>query len=233
MKKLLRFKSIFLAAFILPLFVFAQFPGTDVIGDYYIVQFGSEYDEEYGEYFTSSEFVEISIIDADSGFFNILYSSEDYADSGYFSYTIDDSNNYMIMDSGDVVLRGLFAQDGNSFNGISIDTNNFRIAYGIRKSTGKTNADFIGEFFAGEMSIRQRYCKGGCGNEGGASFIRMVADGAGNMTIYIENSNGGLDTVQVIYTVDPDGLFEIYDPEAEETIFVGVLSPDGDYVVDV
>ena len=104
----------------------------------------------------------------------------------------------------------------------------FAIGIAFKKSTGKTNADFNGEFYGAEMYVEKIPCKGPCPTGTSGSFLELSADGAGNLNIYIEHNDGALDTLFATYAVSADGYYEITDKASQSVVFKGALSPDGD-----
>lgn len=131
---------------------------------------------------------------------------------------------YAVVADGGLTLDGMAGQvsaDGSVF--LVADTSNpngtIQIMIGVKKSSGKTNADLAGTYHFAET-----------GEENGspwASRLTLVAhgNGTGNYSV-LADSDGGSGTGDSTYTVNHDGTFTLDG-------MTGILSGDGNFLVVV
>lgn len=131
---------------------------------------------------------------------------------------------YAVVADGGLTLDGMAGQvsaDGSVF--LVADTNNpngdIQIMIGVKKSSGKTNANLAGTYHFVET-----------GEENGtpwASRLTLVANGNGTGTYSVlADSDGGSGTGGSTYTVNSDGTFTL-------DSMSGILSMDGNFLVVV
>jgi hypothetical protein len=158
------------------------------------------------------------IADGDtSGTYKELFREQGEPDSGSFSYFLNEDRTFIIPEE-EGQNHGIVDDQADVFSLVRSDSGFALYGVGIRKSSGKTVADLSGEYWVSEFL-----------NEGNFQAVGINSvnfDGAGKATLYrLENTVGEIDTIQLIYLVDDDGMILL------DSFLIGMLSPDGQFFV--
>ncbi|MFC1574203.1 FlgD immunoglobulin-like domain containing protein [Candidatus Latescibacterota bacterium] len=192
-------------------------------GDYIVTRYLAAGDDSRADY------ISMNYDGNGTGTFEILYSSADTidsGDSGQFTYTVnDDGTCFITFDHDDYILNfaGIVSADREIVTGISTDFLGGSIIFGMKTSSGMSNASLSGEY------ILLQYFTWG---ESSAEYLVLNIDGNGNGTyeiVYssVDNESGaGLFT----YSVNDDGTFSMtVTDEGDDPVIVrkGIVSSDG------
>jgi hypothetical protein len=159
-----------------------------------------------------------------SGTIEIIHSSFDDSGSYPCTYSVSDDGTFLMTVAvdlqEDIVLQGIVSSDGESFTMVSIDSSEFGIWAGLKKSSGHTDASLSGEYITIQYMTEEH-------SSTEYLAIDFAGDGNAAFEIVYSSGSGGGDTGSFTYSVNDDGTFSITVVGNGGGTMPGMLSSDG------
>ncbi|MBT5877034.1 MAG: hypothetical protein HOH43_26665, partial [Candidatus Latescibacteria bacterium] len=230
--KVLLFSTVILTT--LSTVAFAQVPEARITGDFVVNVYAQTRNADEPD---SDEVLTLQLATTFDGIgggtFQILASSDPttVGDAGPFTYFADSNGNFTVVfptdDNQNTAFLSAISPDGQTFSGVSLDDNFRSLIFGIRESTGNTNADLVGEFiytnYLGIVDHENPILADGI--DAHVSVTKIVVDGNGNGTVEILSSSIPSDIGEIgafTYAVADDGTFTVDSGNTG----IGIVSPD-------
>jgi len=179
---------------------------------------------------SSTKYVSLNFTGAGLGTFQIIHSSVgDSGTIGSLTYSVKDDGTFFLTFSDNIAdseQPGIVSSDGEMFTMVGIDSSEFGIYAGIKKSSGMSNAILSGEY------IMIQYLEE---EDTSTEYFLVTCDGVGNGTAeMVYSSCGDSGTFPFTYSVNDDGtgFFMVTDGESV-TKLPFIVNYDGKKIIMV